>query len=513
MGFENLWAFVLVICRPAWLAEAVPLTRRITVSRAGSVAIRSHGGMSVAVNRSRVQPHEVGCMDSADCVSQLCDMDGSHGCKGYCVSVPEQDGKRYCSFRRMGEPCTKNADCLSGYCDLTGFYGCKDLCLSEVEDDTRHCRTGHMGDRCSHNNQCLSGVCDTNEEYNCKDLCVSDVLPVGHGNRYCDPKRVGETCNHNENCETGICDLSGSLDEGYCKHRCVTQAAASCPRQQCMPNCDVCLGNLLMLPKGQGMSQWYGYPEHLWDHLGPAGIRLLGNGHQTSKIYARIPASCVEALPSTPCVQVEGSFFARDLTNARLYMQSSILPGFPQPKPEVDTVMSGNCVRSSDGFPEGGNTGCCYNPSDVAECPAGLWGTRTCQSLLVGSVVLGGGNASWENRSNTHDFEEPRSIPFHGSAWSPGGRGAPHDFKFLIDFEHGKYRYFKIDNKWWTMDANLLMYDRDRNCDHVRDWPSASWEFSLQVVPEHDNPSESLSADIFLDRVSVTRTAVCSPTS
>jgi len=487
---------------------AVASTHHFAIGSNRLMSIRSRGGLSLVANRSHVIPHKAGCQDSADCVSELCDTDGSHGCKGQCVSIPDADGKRHCSTKRYGETCNKDGDCLSGMCDLTGFYGCKDLCVSEVEDDTRHCRVGHMGDRCTHNNQCLSGVCDTNEEYNCRDLCVSDVLPSGHMNRYCDAKKVGETCNHNENCETGICDFDGILDEGLCDHRCLTQGSPTCPQQQCMRDCNICLGDLLTLPKGLGVSSWWGYPEHLWDHGGNTGLNLRSEGHQSSEIYLRIPAACVEAWPSTPCVLVEGALRVNSLHKARLSMRSAILPGFPQPKPEVDEVVTGQCPRTSDGFPEAGNIDCCYNSSHVAECGSELWGNE-CQSLLLGTVVLGEWSVSWERQTNSHDFAEPRRMPFHDSAWLPLGGGSLHEFNFLLDFQNAKYKYFRLGDKHWQMDDPLVKYRRDRNCNHVRDWPNASWEFSLEIAPESDKTTELLDADVQLTRLSVTRKANC----
>lgn len=360
--------------------------------------------------------------------------------------------------------------------------------MSEPTTNGRHCRTRPMGEPCDNHVQCLSGHCDTANDWGCRDLCVSELDANGH-NRHCDPKQIGETCAHHENCEDGACDLDGVAEEyERCQHKCIKSGLQSglssgCPKSHCSPDCPLCLGDLLSLPNGSQMSEWSGYPSHRWQKNEVNEIRVWMNAAEETQLRLRIPASCIQ---EQPCVEITGSLMITKLHGAKVRLQSGLFAGFPATKPSIDVLANGACPTRSDGFPVAGNTGCCYAPDSVPSCSSTPYG-KDCESFHAGAMVYGE-NDGWnfENREDdsVDSFDEVRTrVPFPNQT-APLDQASPKDFKIQLDFANEQYEYFGFGSQWFNMNnAALMKFNRDRDCNHVHDWPQAAFEFVLGLIP------------------------------
>jgi len=448
------------------------------------------------------------CYSNADCKhADLCDLTGSFGCQNRCV-FSDMKGNKTCQTQGLAEVCAKDGDCLSARCDTDNFYGCLNLCLSEEDEGGRHCRAKAMGEPCDNSRQCLLGVCDTQAFWGCRDLCVSELDSFG-ANRHCDPKQVSETCAHHENCELGHCDLNGTVEElDRCDHRCVASYAKECPRPHCSPNCPLCLSNLMLQEQGVGPNQWTAYPGHRAErNANTKAWRLWLREAEETQLQLRIPSSCIEQLP---CVQVKGTLEVSKLSGARLHIQSGLFAGFPEPKPKVDTAVSGTCPMRPDGFPEVGNTGCCYSPESVEKCKSTPY-NKGCASFLAGSVFFGADEWwGWEHRTynDSESFDQTRAHHrfVHGD-FKP--HGMSRDFSVEVDFAAEQYKYFRFGGKSWNMDEPLMRFTKDRDCNHIHDWPQASFEFSIRLAPPAGHTG-NIDAEIKLTHLEVNRKAKCS---
>jgi len=512
--------YYMFIVLAVWLgevprAEAVASQVRLAarrVDRNVAMHLRSHGEATLLQHSNRSRDLLPGfCSVHADCKhSGMCDITGSSGCGNRCLSVPDPQGRRHCMATGLGGVCANGGECLSARCDTNNFYGCLNLCVSEHDSAGRHCRTRGMGEPCDNNKQCLSGVCDTKSYWGCRDLCVSELDAAGY-NRHCDPKRVGETCAHHENCAQGsVCDLDGSIeDSGRCRNKCATQSVKGCERQHCSPNCPLCLSNLLLQEHGVAPNQWNGYPAHRVErNANTKAVRMWLDAPETTQLSLRIPASCVDPLP---CVEVKGTLEVAKLNGARLHIQSGLFTGFPGAKPNVNVVTDGKCPLRSDGFPLAGDTSCCYASESVANCTSSAYG-KGCENFFSGSVLYGGDGWGWERR----DSQDPDSFDQSTShnRFVRGNLSAPgtsQDFSIEIDFSAEKYKHFQFAGSSWNMNEPLMKFSRDRNCNHINDWPEASLEFSIRLQPP-EAAKTKIDAEVKLTHFEVNRKKSCTIT-
>lgn len=504
-------SYFAILSLSATHVEASSSHRRLSSRRQGHTAVylRSEGSATVIDSSQRNSDLLPGyCYSHADCQhSGICDETGEHGCQNRCVSVKDAQNVSYCMTKAIAEGCNHDGECLSYACDTAGLYGCQNLCLSEMSSAGRHCRVKDMGSPCTHSNQCLSGVCDIEGRWDCKDLCVSDLDANGK-NRHCDKRRAGETCVHDVNCGSSFCDLNGTLEDGRCNQKCATASTPECPRQHCSPDCDVCLSNLLTHPlvsEGSEFGQWRGYPERRVQRSADShSIHMLLNESENTHLHMRLSPSCVAPLP---CIEVNGTMEVVALDGARLSLETGMYTGFPGDKPSIDILLNGQCPIRSDGFPVAGDIGCCY--TSQGNCSGAPY-DKSCESFYLGSFSYSNNWLSWDHRSDTDtdSFDQgttQQHFPLGGNVHTSGH---PTDFSLRIDFSAEKYRYFKMGDKSWSMDEELMKFSRDRNCNHIREWPKPAFEFRLKLTPI--TGSTVINADVKLTHLEVSRRPDCS---
>lgn len=492
------------------------------------------------------------CRSDADCkdIQELylglqadkCDVNGALGCANRCVSPPDaQSGEVTCMMKVVGEQCTQDYECVGGRCDTDDSYGCKNLCLSWQDATGHHCKTKPMGEPCSNHKQCLSGVCDTDGSWGtpqgglvgCKGLCVSELDKLGF-NRHCNAKSPAETCVSDSNCEgpvdaltggmlPGVCDTEGLFEEsGRCRGRCMTKSTPGCKRQHCSPKCPVCLSNLTGGPEGTNLNEWNGFPAHrVKRNQTSDGIHwhVSLKGQEETELRLRIPSSCVE---DEACVEVKGNLEVMKLTGAKIYIQNGLYTGFPGPKPEVDVLLNsvksdnGVCPVRADDFPESGHTQCCYNPASVANCKTSPY-SKGCEQFLAGSFLFEWhwDYESWgyENRmAEHHDSFDQSTIQTRlgreDHSDMEGNHSASREFTVEIDFSAEKYKFFQIDGRSWYMDEPIMKFSKDRNCNHIHQWPEASFEFSLRLAPL-DGANGHHDAEVKLTHLEINRKRSC----
>lgn len=455
---------LLALCLSRECAGLSPPARstRLKKGRGGglvAVDLSSRGEAApitgASLRRNISWPLDAVCEDGADCLSGICDVDGSHGCLGQCISHLDSRNLTHCMIKRLGQRCSYDFECESAICDTSNIYGCKNLCVSEVIQGTRNCATKSAGEPCTHYNQCKSRVCDTGNNWGCRDLCVSEPDESGI-NRHCEPRKVGQTCAHDENCASGSCDNKGLLEDGRrCKGRCGSNLEG-CARQHCGYDCQYCLANLTGLPNGtwgSGFGQWVSHHPDRVQHEGAVKSMWLREYNETF-LYMRIPASCVTeswgSQPMTQCVEVQGTLDIHALGNAQLALQSALFTGFPQPRPPIDLARNNRCPRRPDNILERGGHDCCYSSDQVSRCRGSPYG-KDCERYLVGGVVLASGNRSddayasntylaspgwsWQQRPTSYDlngFEQRTTAQgFDHGDWDQ--KGQPLDFSMEDD--------------------------------------------------------------------------------
>jgi len=263
--------------------------------------------------------------------------------------------------------------------------------------------------------------------------------------------------------------------------------------------------------KGLSPSQWKGYPAHRVERdANSQSLRMWLREPEDTELHLRIPASCIEA---EPCVEVKGTIQVSKLKNARLHVQSGLFTGFPGSKPNVETLFGGSCPTRADGYPVAGDTGCCYTPESVGNCTSSPY-NKECESFIAGSLVLGGEKAGWgfEQRQAGHpdDFDKT-TIPhqFDNAAFQSGGTA--HNFSMEVDFGSELYKLARFGENTWSMNETLMKFSRDRNCNHIHDWPGASFEFSLRLEPVAGS-KVSPDAEVRLTHLEVNRKRNCGAT-
>jgi len=205
------------------------------------------------------------------------------------------------------------------------------------------------------------------------------------------------------------------------------------------------------------------------------------------------------------------------LNGAKLHIQTGLHTGFPGAKPNVDALVNGQCPTRRDGFPQAGAIECCYSPTEVENCTKSPYG-KGCESFIAGSLSFGGDKTwAYEHResSDPDSFDQtslPKNLPNGG--WAADG--IPRDFGIELDFAAEKYKYFRFGGKSWNMDEPLMNFSRDRNCNHIRDWPEASFEFSIRLEPPTTSSeahalgyTADMDAEVHLTHLEVNRRKEC----
>jgi len=507
--WSNLFIFsLLALCSAELLRTEVPRlhnTMAVQLHSDGQSTVLDHPNFTRMVYYGLCYSHE-------DCRhSDMCDLDGSSGCGNRCLSPPDSQGHRRCMMKVVSDPCTHDHECASGRCDIDNWYGCKNMCLSEQDETGHHCNTKPMGEPCDNDKQCLSGVCDSNSTWGCRGLCVSELDERGF-NRHCDHKKIAETCAHDMNCEGGtVCDVHGAIEElGRCKGRCITESVNGCKRQHCSPHCPVCLSNLTSRPRGSGINKWTGYPAHRVERndtsLGSAWHVSLKENEPT-ELRLRLPSSCIE---DEHCVHVKGNLEVSKLNGAKLYVQSGLYTGFPGQKPQVDALVKGTCPLRSDGYPEAGDTDCCYAPEHVGDCTSSPY-SKGCEQFLAGRLLYDTDEA-WGYQNRAADDSDSFDQSTNQNQFPHGDfalfKDVQKEFNIEVDFSAERYKYFQFGGKSWYMNEPLLKFSRDRNCNHIDEWPEASFEFSLRLEPPEGSDA-TFDAEVKLTHLEVNRKRSC----
>jgi hypothetical protein len=271
------------------------------------------------------------------------------------------------------------------------------------------------------------------------------------------------------------------------------------------------LNNLLSLPlnsQGAHVGRWKGYPEARVERSPNTHfLRMWMKEAEETRLHLRIPPSCVEPLP---CLEVNGTFFVGKLDAAQLSVHTGMFTGFPGKQPPIDIMVNGKCPARPDGFPLAGDTGCCYAPDTLGSCIAAPY-NKSCESFLLGKFSYANKWWTWGRRAdkdNSDSFDQGVSEQGFQSGGSFLALGAM-NFSVQIDFAAERYKYFRIGDRSWKMDQDLMRFSRDRNCDHIREWPGPAFEILLKLSPL-EGSTQKIDAELQLSHLEVARKSSCS---
>jgi len=272
-----------------------------------------------------------------------------------------------------------------------------------------------------------------------------------------------------------------------------------------------------MQPFGTDMGQWQMYPP---DSASQYNETLSINGKWDSDdvlLWMTLPVACVVDNSMHKDVTIRGKLQVDKFDNVALDIKNELFTGFPGEKPTIQT-------EACSGDFNGGGSKCCYKSEDLPPCEGSPY-SKACEGLLAAQMTL---------KHNDDRPDDPNILGWHyvdRTATDPDdgdlntefvklppvdrlgedlpaiNMSSPMDFQIVADFSMEEYKMFDIgwnrtyecgdiyctDNlkNDWHIDRPMQIYDRDRNCDHVKRWPQASFDFTVRLRNTHVHQSFS----------------------